>query len=110
LIPGEEIEKIYKEKWEEIYDKFGHYPKFEESLKEIIEKSKLKEKEKCKSCGNEIGHQTKNKLCVKCYGLSIRKVERPSQEELAELLKEHSYCAIGRMYGVSDSSIRKWLK
>jgi hypothetical protein len=33
-----------------------------------------------------------------------------SKEELETLLKENSYCAIGRMFGVSDNAIRKRAK
>ena len=30
--------------------------------------------------------------------------------ELLELIKTKSFCEIGRIYGVSDNSIRKWCK
>lgn len=39
-----------------------------------------------------------------------RKVERPSKEELSKLLQESNFSAIGKAYGVSDNSIRKWCK
>lgn len=40
-----------------------------------------------------------------------RKVkERPSLEELENLLLTNSYVAVGKMYNVSDSCIRKWIK
>lgn len=43
--------------------------------------------------------------------LSQRKVkERPSLNELNEMLKSMSYCAIGKKYGVSDNAIRRWIK
>lgn len=42
--------------------------------------------------------------------LSQRKVkERPSLDELNEMLKTMSYCAIGRKYCVSDNAIRRWI-
>ena len=42
--------------------------------------------------------------------LSQRKVkERPSLDELNEMLKTMSYRAIGRKYGVSDNAIRRWI-
>jgi hypothetical protein len=46
------------------------------------------------------------------YGVpkpDLRKVERPSYEELLWELEETSYCAVGRKYGVSDNAIRKWV-
>jgi transposase len=39
-----------------------------------------------------------------------RKVERPSYEELCNDLETMSVLAVGRKYGVSDNSIRKWIK
>lgn len=42
--------------------------------------------------------------------LNKRKVKRPSKEELKDLLSDTSYCAIGRMYGVTDNAVRKWAK
>jgi len=49
--------------------------------------------------------------CVSCYRIDCRKVkDRPSKEELIKLLETFSYVHIGKMFGVSDNSIRKWLK
>jgi hypothetical protein len=39
-----------------------------------------------------------------------RKVERPSHEQLLADLKEMSFLAVGRKYGVSDNAIHKWLR
>jgi hypothetical protein len=39
-----------------------------------------------------------------------RKVERPSYEVLLEEIKNNSFLAMGRKYGVSDNAIRKWIK
>ena len=41
---------------------------------------------------------------------STRKVIRPSHQELEDMLKTMSYCAVGRKYGVSDNAVRKWEK
>ena len=42
--------------------------------------------------------------------LNQRKVkDRPSLDELNEMLKTMSYCAIGRNYGVSDNAVRRWM-
>jgi Zn finger protein HypA/HybF involved in hydrogenase expression len=40
----------------------------------------------------------------------IRKVDRPSREILEEEIKENTMVSIGKKYGVSDNSIRKWCK
>lgn len=41
---------------------------------------------------------------------SRRVVERPSYKQLLEEIKIIGYSATGRKYGVSDNSIRKWIK
>lgn len=48
--------------------------------------------------------------CEPCYRLDSRKVERPSLEQLEEDIKSLGYSGTGRKYGVSDNSIRKWIK
>ena len=52
-----------------------------------------------------------SKYCsTKCYNLSQRKVKnRPSIKEIKKLVKETSFVAAGKMFGVSDNSIRKWI-
>ena len=40
----------------------------------------------------------------------IRKVPRPSYDQLKHDLSRMSYVAVGRKYGVSDNAIRKWLR
>lgn len=60
----------------------------------------------CIDCGKEITLHAKR--CVKCDKIAHRKVERPSREKLKELIRNKSFTQIGRIYGVSDNSIRKW--
>jgi len=80
----------------------------------IFEKRNIKlKKEKTKSnciCGNEIRSDNKSGFCKDCYK-QPRKVEnRPSLDILVKEVKEYGYSEIGRKYGVSDNSIRKWIK
>jgi group I intron endonuclease len=49
-------------------------------------------------------------ICQECHHLNQRKAERPSKEVLSILLKQNSFCAVGRMFNVSDNAIRKWCK
>ena len=37
-----------------------------------------------------------------------RVVERPSREELKYKIRKSSFTEIGKQYGVSDNTIRKW--
>ena len=40
-----------------------------------------------------------------------RKVKnRPTKEELLEMIAKTSYSAVGRVFGVSDNAVRKWIK
>ena len=40
----------------------------------------------------------------------LRKVERPSYDQLKEDVRTMSMLAVGRKYGVSDSAVRKWIR
>lgn len=62
----------------------------------------------CITCGKPISYGTISNLCKKCYAKTTRVVERPTKEELYELLKQSNFCAVGRKYHVSDNTIRKW--
>jgi hypothetical protein len=63
-------------------------------------------------CGKE--KTIKSKLCRKCNNqltkINTRKAIRPLKEELLELIKTTPFTIIGKMYGVSDNTIRKWCK
>lgn len=84
--------------------------------KKSVEKEKTKKSSRrknwtsCLAC--DIKCPAAQKYCsAECSNKSRRKVSnRPSKEELAKLLETNSYLAVGRMYGVSDNAIRKWLK
>jgi len=60
-------------------------------------------------CGKKISKKAKR--CRKCMSLNSRKIKkRPTKEQLLEEIKNSSYLAVGKKYGVSDNTIRKWLK
>lgn len=62
----------------------------------------------CIDCGKSIDSHSVR--CNECNKINQRKVERPSKEELSKLIRENSFSEVGKMYGVSDNSIRKWCK
>lgn len=66
--------------------------------------------ERCKQCGAIITRSTVNHLCRACYSKSTRLVERPTPEELTNLLRANNFSKVGRMFGVSDNAVRKWCK
>lgn len=74
---------------------------------------KLKRHNYCKDCGKEIA--PKSTWCPEC-ALKHNRVhkispsDKPSKEELLQLIKEKPFTEIGRTYGVTDNAIRKWCK
>lgn len=66
------------------------------------------EKNYCIDCGKEISPGAER--CQQCYGIFKREVERPSREELKQLIRTMSFVSIGKMYNVSDNAIRRWCK
>jgi len=65
----------------------------------------------CSICGKEISRQAS--MCPSCAGKRLLKrkvINRPSKKELGKLKKEFPMTTIGKMFGVSDSAIRKWMK
>ena len=68
-----------------------------------------KQKEwKCECCGSTVSYgQT---FCVKCSNIKRRKVERPTRNELKNLIRNSTFVDIGKTFGVSDNTIKKWCK
>jgi very-short-patch-repair endonuclease len=93
-------------------------PFFEVPIKEqktIKEKKEKKEKIKrvkkeyfCKYCESKCTWDRDR--CEPCYREQSRKVERPTLEQLKLDIENLGYVATGKKYGVSDNSIRKWIK
>ena len=78
-------------------DTFGSKNKIQQSIKE---------KKYCVDCGKEISYYATR--CVNCEGKLRRKVERPDRNELKQLIRNKSFLEIGKIYHVSDNSIRRW--
>ena len=68
----------------------------------------------CPDCGNLIGNNSNYcKHCSPKHRLNSVKVSdenKPSKEDLLELIKTKPFTEIGKMYGVTDNAIRKWCK
>lgn len=64
----------------------------------------------CSECGAPITKSSKTGVCTKCYHKRSRKIERPSREELKGMIRSMLFTEIGRIYGCTDSAIRKWCK
>lgn len=59
-------------------------------------------------CGKEVNFGFN--ICIKCAAKKRRKVERPDIEVLKKQIGELGFVGTGRLYGVSDNAIRKWIK
>ena len=73
-------------------------------------RKKNKKEHRCKSCGKTVYSQST--LCIQCEYITRRKVQRPSKEELFNLLYQCNghFTKIAKLYNVSDNAIRKWCK
>lgn len=62
----------------------------------------------CKDCGIEITNGAIR--CLSCASLAQQVIQRPSREELKQLIRTKSFLAISRMYNnkITDNGIRKW--
>lgn len=63
----------------------------------------------CPICNKHIIYP-ESRICLSCRGLSQRKVDRPSYEQLKFLICNMSFVDIGKIYSVSDNAVRKWCK
>jgi hypothetical protein len=81
-----------------------------EKRKNIViskKEEKIKKINNC-SCGNIMDTRSKN--CNKCYNILQQKNNRPDIETLKNEVSLSGYSSTGRKYGVSDNTIRKWIK
>lgn len=62
----------------------------------------------CADCGKEIWRGATR--CQECASKQQQKVERPSREELKDLIRNNTMVYLGQHFGVTDNTIRKWCK
>lgn len=77
-----------------------------EQISERLQDLKTKKIFYCKNCGAVISAHAS--YCANCSNLQKRKAERPSREELKQLIRNKTFVEIGKMFNVSDNAIRKW--
>ena len=83
------------------------------SQTETFSNKRAKKHNYCVDCGCEIS--LKSTRCNTCASkhknsFKVKPEDRPSKEELFELIKNNPFTKIGEMYGVKDNTIRKWCK
>lgn len=105
-------EHIVKTDWTLIKEKLDKFINTNDITHEKVGIYKYESKNKKKT--RKINQKThRNGLTEKMIESAYkqRKVkDRPLYDELIEMLKYSTYTAIGRKYGVSDNTIRKWIK
>lgn len=74
-------------------------------LRQVKTKREIKH---CMDCGKEILYTSKR--CIDCDHLHKQLHQRPSREELKYLIRNNSFLQIGKIYNVTDNTIRKWCK
>lgn len=79
--------------------------KAQEMLQEI-EDIKTKKLHYCKKCGKIIS--SKAQYCRDCFCQQQRVVERPSREELKDMIRTLPFTHIANNYNITDNSVRKW--
>lgn len=63
-------------------------------------------KKYCIDCGKLISYTATR--CLNCEKIRCRKVNRPSREELKQMIRNLTFTSIASKYSVSDNTIRKW--
>jgi group I intron endonuclease len=61
----------------------------------------------CKKCGTRLNWSNLTGMCNKCYN-ELRKENWPDRETLKNLIRTISFVQIGKIYGVTDNTPRKW--
>jgi very-short-patch-repair endonuclease len=77
-------------------------PKIQSMKLGVVKFPKKRQKKERESCGLTKGEIERS--------IKQRRVTRPPYQELIDLVKTNGYSKTGRMFGVSDNSIRKWIK
>lgn len=87
---------------------------FDESFAEFLRKDKynrtMTKTYFCQECGKEITKYSESGLCSDCSHKVRRITERPNRSILKSKIRTMPFTQIGKEYGVSDNTIRKWCK
>ena len=62
----------------------------------------------CGVCGKLLRSDQKKYCSIQCNGQAQSNKNKPSKEELEELINNETWVNIGKKYGVSDNAARKW--
>jgi hypothetical protein len=108
VIPGRKCRKCTKNKLIDMFKKHGPHGHSYTCLECDKECDKV-QPGICIDCNVNLCKLSSSK-CDSCMNADIRFKERPCYERLQKDLSIMSYVACGKKYGVSDNSIRKWIR
>lgn len=81
----------------------------EEKAKNLIKENEMLRYGKkfyCQRCGKIISRNAS--YCDECSRLISRKIDRPTREELKDLIRSKPFTQIATKFGVTDNAIRRW--
>jgi hypothetical protein len=126
-----DVRNIGNKKWDVVLDEFAkcdllcmnchgevHHEETDKSYFDYEMTRRESKLHVCVNCGKDFkvtaSHAERDNgghFCsMECFGVSRRKVERPSNEQLAELVWKMPTTKIAETYGVSDKAVGKWCK
>lgn len=89
-------------------------PKMARAFKSQRKRYQKHDPQKCIYCGKPLSGYGKLSVCKKCFYLHklnyIKVKNKPSREELKDLIRNYPFLTIGKKYGVCDNAVRKWCK
>lgn len=93
-------------------EKLNSQKKIKKQNEQKKQKKYIKKFLECPICKNlfQLKHVGQKYCSPQCSSKAQQKVERPSREELKQLIRSSSFLSIARLYNVSDNAIRKWCK
>ena len=72
-----------------------------------LKQPRIKAEHHCPVCG--IKKERNNKICINCFNKKKHQMSAcPTKTELSQMIAQHSFEEIGRMYGVTGKAVRKW--
>jgi len=93
--------------WKDYYDEEIAQQLIDDLPKNQLNKKIQQSNNFCLICGKPI-LSSMTYCSLECLHKAQQRCDRPSREELKQLIREQPFTKIAAMYGVTDNSIRKW--
>lgn len=80
---------------------------FNEGVIEELSTPREKKEYVCSKCGKPITRHSSSGMCAECVRQPLTS-NRPTREELKEMIRTMPFTEIGLKYSVSDNAVKKW--